>query len=158
MQRIGHSVDFSEVQPGDVLWKSHHVGIYIGNNQTAEASSSEPYPLGKMIIGSFPGEFTEAYRISEATASTVTTLNSTCSITGTGMSASSTKIDYGKFFFNGIPDGKYSLASVGIFDKVVDFFSNLMQYIVAIIVYVIRVSIIGYVSLFDRLLDRKSVV
>lgn len=154
MLAMGQRINLSEVQPGDVLWTDHHVGIYVGDNKVAAASTGQSAPPNQVKVHGFgASDWTEAVRINEATASSVTNLNTSYTITGTGMSASSTKIDYGKFFFNGIPDGKYSLASVGIFDKVVDFFSNLMQYIVAIIVYVIRVSIIGYVSLFDRLLN-----
>jgi len=61
----------------------------------------------------------------EETASQVTTLNSDFSITGTG-NIGSTKIDYSNFFFNGIPDGKYSLARANIFDAIIDFLQNIL--------------------------------
>ncbi len=40
-QSAGHSVSYSEAQPGDIVCYSGHVGIYIGNNTICHASTPE---------------------------------------------------------------------------------------------------------------------
>ncbi len=49
----------SEAQPGDVLWRSGHVGIYIGNNQYVHASD---YGVGVIVSSGATSAFTYALR------------------------------------------------------------------------------------------------
>ena len=154
---LGIEVDLNSVQPGDVLTtrtsRGGHTAIYIGNNQQAEASSSTPLPLGDIHVTTYsPSSWEHAWRISEETASQVTTLNSDFSITGTG-NIGSTKIDYSNFFFNGIPDGKYSLARANIFDAIIDFLQNILYYLTGILALISRMMWIGFASMFDKLLN-----
>lgn len=53
-----YKVSMSELQPGDILWRSGHVGMYIGNNQYVHASS----PERGILVDPGPDFFTEAYR------------------------------------------------------------------------------------------------
>lgn len=54
-----YKVSLASLQPGDILWRSGHVGIYIGNDQYVHASSSK----NGIIVSSGPtSSFTEAYR------------------------------------------------------------------------------------------------
>lgn len=54
-----YKVSMSELQPGDILWISGHVGMYIGNNQYVHASSEER----GILVDPNPSYFTEAYRL-----------------------------------------------------------------------------------------------
>ena len=153
----GESVNLNSLQPGDILYRTRtgggHVAIYIGNNQIAQASTARLEPPQQVNISDYdPTKWLEAYRISEETASQVTTLNSDFSITGTG-NTGSTKIDYSNFFFNGIPDGKYSLARANIFDAIIDFLQNILYYLTGILALISRMIWIGFASMFDRLLN-----
>ena len=42
--------DIASAQPGDLVWYSGHIGIYMGNSQLVHASSSKPYPEGGIKI------------------------------------------------------------------------------------------------------------
>ena len=52
-------VSMTSLQPGDVLWKDGHVGLYIGNNQVAEALNEAK----GIVVQTRRTTFTEAYRI-----------------------------------------------------------------------------------------------
>ena len=39
MRSVGYGVDASQVQPGDIICYSGHVGIYIGNGAIVHASN-----------------------------------------------------------------------------------------------------------------------
>lgn len=46
LRSAGRAVSVSEIQPGDIVCYSGHVGIYAGNGQLLHASNSKPYPKG----------------------------------------------------------------------------------------------------------------
>lgn len=46
LQSCGKEVSYKNAKPGDVVCYAGHVGIYIGNGQIVNASSSAPYPIG----------------------------------------------------------------------------------------------------------------
>jgi hypothetical protein len=98
-------------------------------------------------------------RIKESVAAQVTNLNTTFSKTGVGGSTTTatTALDYSNFFFNGIPDGKYALGTSSIWDTIVDTLANLVDFLIGIMTYFIRITIVGFVSLFDRFLNNTIV-
>ena len=64
------------------------------------------------------------------------------------------EVDYSKFFFNGIPDGKYSLASrKSIFEIIINALKELANFLAGLISYLFRGFIIGIISIFDRLIN-----
>lgn len=70
------------------------------------------------------------------------------------------KLEYSNFFFNGIPDGKYSLTSKeNIFELLINALRELIDFFTGLITYLFRGLIIGIISVFDRLINNtiKSV-
>ncbi len=57
-----YRIPVSQAQPGDLLWKSGHVGIYYGNGQSVEASNRRAGICFQNVIGM---EYTYAYSLSK---------------------------------------------------------------------------------------------
>lgn len=58
-QGQAYKVSLSELQPGDILWRSGHVGIALGNDQYVHASNSKN---GIIVSSGASSRFTQAYR------------------------------------------------------------------------------------------------
>ena len=52
-------VDYSEREPGDILWKEGHVALYIGNDKIIHAKGTE---YGVIIEDVSKGDFTKCFR------------------------------------------------------------------------------------------------
>ncbi len=49
-RNCGQAVSYANAQPGDLIFYSGHVAIYIGNGKIVHASNSKPYPAGGIKI------------------------------------------------------------------------------------------------------------
>ena len=140
-----------ELQPGDIVIVhngSHsHTEMYIGNNENANFGNSPN--SGKVTNGPRLGsEFEYAFRLDSSID-----VDPSGKVSGTGVPAGK-QINYSKFFFNGIPDGKYSLATKkSLIERVIDALSQLINYITGLLTYLFRGVIISFISVFDRLLN-----
>ena len=134
------------LQPGDLVISSSHVEMYIGNNENANFGN-DPH-AGKISNGPRLGsDFTHAYRLS-----------STVDVTPTGnlpnsSSSSTTSVDLSDFYFNGIPDGKYSLAHTSIWTLIVETLAQIADYLIGILTYIVRMPFIGWTAIMDNLLN-----
>ena len=134
------------LQPGDVVICPSHTEMYIGNNENANFGN-DPHS-GKIANGPRLGtSFTKAFRL------TGVEVDPSGKVTGAGVS-SGTSVNYSKFFFNGIPDGTYSVASrKNIFETIIDALANILNYLIGILTYIFRLAAIGWIALADRLLN-----
>jgi hypothetical protein len=163
----------SEAKIGDLIWNPEHAIIFIGDSVSGISYNfAEVGPgtgewgehCGFRDLDNYIAQKGYAFnylRVSSSGASKITSLNTEFSLTGTKNGSSGTSIDYSKFFFNGVPDGKYSLASrKSILEIIVDAIENIFSFIVGLIAYIFRVIAISIVSIFDRLLNNmvKNIV
>ena len=152
----GEAIPLSEAKPGDIVWRTRngggHVAIYLGNGEVAQASSAD-LPIDQQLNIKSDMNWLGAVRISESLAATITNLDTTYSISGVGgLTGSGTTYQYSKFFFNGIPDGKYSIKTTNLFDVIVDAFVNIVDNLIGMLTYWIRILGVGIASLFEFLL------
>lgn len=132
------------LQPGDIVINVHHVEMYVGNNQNANFGNS-PYS-GKIVGGPRMGEFTHAFRLKSS-------VDVDPSGTVRASSSSGTNVSYSKFFFNGIPDGKYSLAKRTFWQVIIDSILQVIDFIVNLIFYIIRAVFVGFTAIMENLLS-----
>ena len=92
-------------------------------------------------------------RVSDKGAAELDSLNTEFS-SGKVKAGAASSINYSNFYFNGIPDGKYSLSTrKSILDIIIDTISSLLDYFVGLLTYILRGVIISFISVFDRILN-----
>ncbi len=150
-EKITWDKQLSSLKNGDLLFyhigsTSGHAWIYSGDGQTSENGSKH----NEWNI--YNSKDIRIWRITEKGANSITNLNTEFSLAGTGSSEKS-GLDYSEFYFSGIPDGKYSVATTNIFEVLVDTFKNLVDYLIGMITYIIRVVFVGFTAIADNLLS-----
>ena len=85
-------VAVSQAQPGDILWKSGHVGIYIGNNEFIHASNPTRGVVQESLSSTY-GYWVEALHYKNAGGSSSTTTSTTSTTTPNNYTG---QIDAGK--------------------------------------------------------------
>ena len=154
-QKIHWDKSQSSLKNGDLVFYNGgdaggHAWIYSGDGQTSENgtrhNSWDVYNSKDVYI----------WRITTEGAKSITSLNTEFSMGGTasGSGITAEKVNYSNFFFNGIPDGKYSLATrESIFTIIINSLKELVNYFTGLITYLLRGFIIGIISVFDRLIN-----
>ena len=163
--------DVSQLKLGDLFYhdtgENAHATVYVGSGSSegdlAEVgganSDGEGGSLGDCGYRDAASYLARGYefyalRVTEEGAKNITTLNTEFSLTQTVSASTGKSIDYSNFFFNGVPDGKYSLASrKNIFEVLVESLKDLINFFTGLISYLFRGFIIGVISIFDRLLN-----
>ena len=57
-----------------------------------------------------------------------------------------------EFYYNGIPDGKYSVTSRNILDWIVNALKDVFNFIVSLLAYLVRMVFVGWTFLIENLL------
>ena len=60
--KVNAEMELENLQPGDVLWRSGHVGLYIGNGKIAEAKTDNVAIADQVAITGYTKRFTAIYR------------------------------------------------------------------------------------------------
>lgn len=143
------NVTHKTLQPGDIVINVHHTEMYIGENQNANFGNS-PHS-GKVTNGPCLNtgaggsrDFTHAFR-----------LKSTVDVNPSGKvkGAPTVSANYSNFFFNGIPDGKYSLAKRTFWQIIIDTLAQVLDYLVNLVLYLIRAVFVGFTAIMENLLN-----
>ena len=153
--------DIDNIQAGDIVIINNasmtHVEIYIGNEEIVDCiryNKQEGIKESGVLRRSadFRGDSGVSYARLKDTSAIHTLIDS---YNGTGLTGGSgTTINYSKFFFNGIPDGQYSLATKqSIFKVLINSIKELVNFFTGLITYLFRGLIIGIISIFDRLIN-----
>lgn len=157
----------SDLKIGDLVYvddSSAHGIIYVGDTPGAEGTAAEVGGaagdgVGFRDIASYIGNNSRGFkylRVSKEGAEKLTSLDTSFASGKVGGSTANvgSGIDYSNFYFNGIPDGKYSIASKkSIFEMMVDSLSSLVDFFAGLITYLFRGVIISFISVFDRLIN-----
>lgn len=136
------------LQPGDIVIHPGHTEMYIGNNENANFGNS-PHS-GKISHGP---DLNDGSR-GDATFTHAFRLASSVDVDPSGkVKGGAANINYSKFFFNGVPDGQYSIATRSIWEVIIDAISQILDYLLGLLLYIIRAVIVGYTAIMENLLN-----
>lgn len=144
----------SDLKAGDIVCNDGHNEMFIGNDEHFNSGYAGHNPVAlieqeKNSLKSAGGAFDYALRLKKSVQ-----VDPSGKVTGTGEGIVGKKVDYSNFYFNGIPDGKYSLASrESIFEILINALKELINFFTGLIGYLFRGLIIGIISVFDRLIN-----
>ncbi len=141
-------------KPGDIGCSKKHVWVYLGNMQgrwTAESNSTPDF-AGPQLSSKVNAATYGYYRIKESYANTVTTYKE--SPDGTDLAGSSfgaKQFEESKFYYNGIPDGKYSVTA-SFTEWIIDALKDILDYIIGIITLCQRMPFVGWTTIIENLI------
>lgn len=138
-------------QPGDILDGPGHVKIYIGSIGGSEGNVVEGLSAnweGATLTSSGYSGYT-AYRIKE----TLGIMRSQCkdSPDGASLVGMGNMGTESEFYYNGIPDGEYSVAG-SFWEWLVNALKDVFTYLVNIIFYIFRMVFVGFTAIIDNLI------
>lgn len=156
------------LQPGDVLMNSHHVYMYIGKidgKDTIVHCTGWGGPGGPAATASngwgVKCEYLEDYergnvrtgqcRITQSCAAGID--SSQISTEGALLSNSSllNNANMSNFYYNGIPDGKYSVTK-GFFERLIESLAEIFDFLIGIMTMLVRMVFVGWTAIFETLI------
>ncbi|MGN1299366.1 MAG: hypothetical protein ACI4UE_05235 [Candidatus Scatovivens sp.] len=143
-------------QPGDILRSGSHVLICVKPGEGLEMNSKDY--TGGNLKGPFVTHSISSYsvvRIKESAASQIdsSTLVTDPSISAGGNTTSlfGNNQNESEFYYNGIPDGKYSVAG-NFWDWIVESLLSIAKFVINIITYIIRMVFVGWTAIMENLI------
>lgn len=139
------SLPISQSLPGDIIVKSGHVEMALIAGATTRGNFGSTSAGGSCKIRTEGvGDFQIAIRLKSSVD---------VDPSGTVRGSSTSNINYSKFFFNGVPDGKYSLATRSFWQVIIDTLAQIIDFIVNLVLYIIRAVFVGYTAIMENLLS-----
>ena len=143
-------ISLDEAQPGDVLWKSGHVGIYLGDESVAEAAGFKGKDIDEQvrISGNFY-DFTCAYRLKEEFLEKITTLDTVVDWAALGLPNGGIGGNSmaGGLYYQGLANARGNYPE----NKGYLNLSEISDYIIGFIFMGIKVQLIGWTSIIENL-------
>ena len=149
-----HSI--SEAKPGDILWKSGHVAIYLGDNETAEAigmfkdgdNTKKRAIDEQVVIGKINGRgFLYAYRLNQKAINLVTQLDESVKWNELGLS----NVGSEGFYYNGLAKRSQAIKATPF--HFYDMLTDLSDYIIGSVLFMVKVQLIGWTAIFENLVS-----
>ena len=142
-------------QPGDILRSSAHVLLCTAPGEGIEMNSAT-YTSGK-LEGPFKTTRISSYSVIRIKKSAAAAIDETKLVTDPNLPAGTVSNIFGgvnqsEFYYNGIPDGKYSVTSANIIDWIVNTLKEIFSFIANLITYIIRMVFVGWTFLVENML------
>lgn len=169
------SVSDGKLQPGDMLTNSNpHVYMYVGKIDGEDTIvhcvgyggpggpknvTNSGWGVTCEYLSQYEGKNTARkghYRISESTANGID--KSQIDTAGELLKGSSKKsasgsqyaINMSDFYYNGIPNGKYSVTK-GILERIIEALAEIFEFLITLIFNILRMVFVGWTAIFENL-------
>ena len=152
----------SSLEIGDiVVWNNGtkgHATIYVGSEiggsgqELAEVGGASGN-IGFRSISYLSSHTFYYVRASETAAESLTEADLNLEFSSATVSSGGSSYNFSNFYFNGIPDGTYSIASNSFWSSLIETLASIADYLIGILTYIIRMVIVGWTSIIDRLFN-----
>lgn len=148
-------VEGGEPQAGDVLISNGHVLICIGSGQ---AIDSNTYKWVSSYQGPFKTSSISSYSIARIKDTTANQIDeSTLVYDADLLPAGSLSSIFGnknesEFYYNGIPNGQYSVTSGNVLDWIINTLKEIFSFIINIVTYIVRMVFVGWTFIVENML------
>ncbi len=145
-------VSLSNLQVGDILWRSGHCEIYLGGNKTAAASTFKNRShTEQVVIKDSVGNFTKAYRLKDEYIAQITTLNTDVDWTAVGESPTSGSRNNttSEFYYNGLAkkvEFREYQSPIPSFSRL----TELTDYLIGAMTLGVKIQLIGWTAIFEN--------
>lgn len=164
------SVVSGSPEPGDVVLNSTHAMIYVGDTSegndmivhSANEGGTQGVGGGRLsyqTVSSY-GSYSTVVRLKDSAVSDITSLDTDGDpISTSSSSSSSTAMGTGlqqpanmsDFYYNGIPDGKYSVTK-GILEIIIDNISGIFDWLIGLATMAVRMVFVGWTAIIENLI------
>lgn len=155
LKMIGGS-ELSELQTGDIAVTEGHVMVYVNNGGTPTfihswAKDGPVLHTWDNLPSKYKGKLLARARVKKEVANLIdeSSLNINPSLGGESLFGSG--IEESEFYYNGVPDGRYSVAD-SFWMVIVDALKDIFTFLVNILFYIIRMVFVGFTAIFELLL------
>lgn len=162
--------DLSKANPGDIIENFHHDMIYVGNINGLSGvivnNGSTPNGLITMDAyqnyahsGNCSGNCNfRIWRLTEEAAAKLgdaSTFNANGDLVEAGLNSHGkgglSQANMSNFYYNGIPDGKYSVTK-GFLERIIDALKDIFNFLIALIPNIIKMVFVGWAAIFESLI------
>ena len=149
----GSEVD--KLQTGDIAITQTHVMVYVNNNGThtfihSAGTNGPVLNTWDDLSSRYKGNLLRYARVKQDVAADIdaSELNTNPMLNGSGGSG---KVQQSKFYYNGIPDGRYSVTSVNPLEWIIDALKNIFSFLINLITYIVRMVFVGWTFIVEEL-------
>ena len=147
-----------EWEVGDVLQSDSHVLIYLGKDgmggYNVAHSTSADFKGAEVTkkTQSYFNKFT-AYRIAQDLATTLVNSGDIKNVVGGSLGgfSGSAVMEESEFYYNGVPDGKYSVAG-NFWEWIVQSLADIFAFLINIVAYIFRMVPVGFTAIIENLI------
>lgn len=143
---------------GDLVVEGTHIMVYVGNNMMVHSGNiggNQGVGGGPLTHDPLPANYSKVFRLNQKAADEILQLNTTGGVVGAATSAKGkggiSEVDMADFYYNGIPDGKYSVTK-GFFARIIDALKDIFNFLIGLIPNIIKMVFVGWAAIFESLI------
>ena len=160
--------DLSQAQPGDIIENYHHDMVYVGtvngvDNVIANNgynTSRDGLANGLVTMDEYYQDSPHHYRIWRITKEAAESLGDASTFDAGGDLLSGVKkkknsangSEMSNFYYNGIPDGKYSV-SKSFFSVLIESLGQIMDWIIGLLTMMVRMVFVGWAAIIEWVIN-----
>lgn len=152
----------SGYEPGDLIVSPTHIMVYVGNGEDSNGKKvsdlivhsaySDHLGADSLAATKYGTQITGYYRFNDKALQEIDKANLNYYGSSVKFYGMSQTLNMSNFYYNGIPDGKYSVTK-GFFSMLIDSLLQLMDWIIGLLTMMSRMVFVGWAAIFEWVLN-----